>query len=121
VLAGDDVGTLFPAHRDAPSRRRRWIAFGTASHGALHINRGARDALVDRQASLLAPGVVKVDGHFPSGAVLRIVHDDCELGRGVCKHSRTEVDEAIASEQRGRPLLHRDDLVLHADPLREPT
>jgi len=119
ILAGDDEGTLFPPGT-APSRRRRWIAFGTAAQGTLHVNDGARDALVDRGASLLAPGVVRVEGDFGPGAVLRVVHLGSELGRGVCGRSRAEVDTAVASGQRGKPLLHRDDLVLHSEPIRDP-
>jgi len=119
IAAGDDVGTWFPAG-PAPSRRRRWIAFATASQGALYVNTGAREALVERQASLLAPGVERVDGQFEAGAVLRVVHAGQEIGRGVCGRSRAEVDEAIASPQRGRPLMHRDDLVIHTDPVDEP-
>ena len=111
ILQGQSVGTLFPADTTL-SRRRRWIAFATAPQGSLHVNQGARDALVERQASLLAPGIVSVDGPFDEGADVTIVHDGVEVGRGVCARSSAALREQLGRAERGKPVVHRDDIVI---------
>jgi glutamate 5-kinase len=113
VLAGDDVGTVFPAVA-APSRRRRWIAYATAPLGTLHVNRGARDALVERGASLLAPGIESVDGEFEEGAVVRICCEGAEIARGLSRRSSQSLGEPEPA--RSKPVVHRDDLVVHEVP-----
>ncbi len=111
VLAGEDEGTLFPA-ASGLSRRRRWIAFSTAPQGRIDVNGGARAALQERQASLLAPGVVGVDGAFAAGAVVQIAHDGAVFARGVAKLSSDEVKASMGAGPKGRPVVHRDDVVL---------
>lgn len=106
LVAGESLGTAFPASSDPLSRRKAWLAFATAPAGSLHVNDGARDALVTRGASLLAVGVSRVEGLLAEGAVVRVVHDGHEIARGVLSR-----DPHDASEHR-RPLIHRDDLVL---------
>lgn len=115
VLRGDDVGTLFPTEGGL-SRRRRWIAFATAPQGTLHVNDGAASALVERQASLLAPGVVEVEGRFAEGAVVCIVHRGRELGRGRVALDSEALRTRIAAPGRGRPVVHRDDIVIEVGP-----
>jgi glutamate 5-kinase len=113
VLRGDDVGTVFAA---APGLRRRkaWLAFATAPSGVLEVNVGARAALVERGASLLVVGVTGVTGAFIVGDVVRITLGGVELARGVVAQSAEQVRAALASPPvgRGRPLVHRDDLVI---------
>ena len=46
VLAGEPVGTLFLPKRRVSSRKR-WLAHATAPAGTVHVNAGAREALVD--------------------------------------------------------------------------
>ena len=61
-----------------PSGRRRsprqmWLAHATTARGAVSIDEGAVKALRDRQASLLAAGVVSVSGNFSAGEPVDIV------------------------------------------------
>ena len=111
VLAGADRGTWFPA-RPGMSRRRQWLAFASAPQGTLVVNAGARDALVQAGASLLAPGVLSVEGDFQAGAVVAIACDGVDIARGVCARSSAEVASSIGSAERGKALVHRDQLAL---------
>lgn len=106
LVDGARLGTAFVATSDPLSRRKAWLAFATAPSGSLHVNAGARTALLTRGASLLAVGVESVEGVVAAGSVVRVLHNGTELARGVL--SRTP--EAAASDRR--PLIHRDDLVL---------
>ncbi len=112
VLAGDDIGTLFPAETALP-RRKAWLAFGTAPAGSVSVNAGARQALVERGASLLAVGVVAVSGAFVAGDVVRVVHEGEELARGLAARSAAELRAELDQPQsKARPFVHRDDLVI---------
>ena len=106
VVDGADVGTTFLAE-PGMNRRRQWIAFATVPSGTLEVNDGARRAVVERNASLLAPGLVRVDGTFESGAVVRLTCDGVEFARGILRCSSTE----LASRERG-VVVHRDDIAI---------
>jgi glutamate 5-kinase len=83
VLAGDEVGTWFPAAR-ALDGRRRWIAFAAATRGRLRLDAGAVRALRERKASLLAAGVERVEGDFRTGDVVELRGPaDEPVGRGI--------------------------------------
>jgi glutamate 5-kinase len=113
VLAGDDVGTRFPAE-PGMNRRRRWIAFATAPAGRLVVNDGARRAVLDRRASLLWPGITDVQGTFGSGAVVEVACGEQVFARGI-----VSIDSTALAEGLGRAkgvVLHRDDLAVLSSP-----
>lgn len=117
TLAGSDVGTWFPAS-DAPSARRRWIAWAAAARGTLHLDAGAVGALRDRGASLLAVGVTRVEGEFGPGDIVALrAPDGSSIGRGIV-HCDAATARAWASGQQPDgvrnhdALVHRDNLVL---------
>lgn len=111
IFRGEEEGTLFPAGA-RPNRRRRWLAHATAPAGTLHVNEGARAALVTGRASLLAPGVVGVEGEWEAGSVVRILCAGGEVARGLCARSSAEVRAEIGKQGRGRALVHRNDAVI---------
>jgi glutamate 5-kinase len=110
VLSGEDEGTLFVPQPGRLRGRKRWIAFFHHPQGALFVDAGARKALREGGKSLLPPGVVRCEGDFAAGSVVRICDPDgTEFARGIAKYGAAEV--------RGRKLsrvelVHRDDLVI---------
>lgn len=117
VLAGDDVGTLFPA-REGMDARRRWIAFAVAPRGTLHLDAGAVDAVRTRGASLLAAGVERVEGRFRRGDVVDLVGPEGRrVGRGMVNWDATTARAwcrgVPPDEIKNRDaLVHRRHLVL---------
>lgn len=111
VMRDDDVGTRFPAASRRPSRQR-WLALATVPEGTLHVNEGARRALVERRASLLQPGIIAVEGSFGPHAVVRIVHDDTEIARGQCTRNAATITAALGSTERDQVVVHRDALAI---------
>ena len=76
VLAGKDVGTFFKPQNPMPAVER-WIAYGAAVKGQIHVNEGAKKAILDG-SSLLPVGITRVVGHFNVGDVVSIV-DECKV------------------------------------------
>ncbi len=81
ILEGKKVGTFFKAQPRMPAVKR-WIAFGASVNGQIHVNEGAKNAIMEG-SSLLPVGVTKVVGHFRIGNVVSIVGEDgIEFARG---------------------------------------
>ncbi len=111
LLAGQDVGTLFPPETSLGARRS-WLAYATVPAGRLEVNDGARAAVVERNASLLPIGVTTVHGTFESGSVVSLTHEGVEFARGMCAVSAAEADRLRAEPGPHRALVHRDNLVI---------
>ena len=103
--------------------RKRWIAFGRAAKGALCVDGGACDALLHKGTSLLAVGVLAVEGAFEMGEAVS-VQDDAgnALAQGLSNYSSQEVDlikgcrsteiESILGYKDYDEVIHRDNLVI---------
>ncbi len=66
-------GTFFEPHTEKLAARKRWLAFFTQPRGELVVDKGAREALTDKGKSLLARGIVAIDGNFQAGDAVDIV------------------------------------------------
>ena len=120
ALSGADVGTLFLPKRSL-SGKRRWIAWAALPAGAIHVNDGARAALVSGKASLLPAGVTRLEGDFEKGDVVRILDaSGAEFARGQVNYGRGDAELLVgrrSGEARGAPrgydaLVTRNNVVL---------
>jgi glutamate 5-kinase len=115
VLAGEPLGTLFPAIAERLTTRKHWIAYALRPRGAAVIDDGAIEAITARGRSLLCVGVVGVRGAFVGGDPIALVDlRGREIARGLARVSSSEAARlAAAPRPLGSELLvHRDDLVL---------
>lgn len=122
ALQGEPLGTLVVPNAPRGARRRE-IAFAAKRKGALVVNDGAVEALVNRKASLLPVGVVEVEGHFEEGDVVEIRDGSGRVhGRGLVNYDAPDC-RALAGKKsteiattlgwRGYDaLITRDNLVL---------
>lgn len=122
ALAGEEVGTFFPARKKRRPRRLLWLAFAAEPRGALHVDAGAMRALTAKKASLLAAGVREVSGTFAEGEPVEILGPEGEaLGRGFVGYSSAQLQREAghSSEESGhqeqRPVVHRDHMMLTID------
>ncbi len=100
-------GTTFHPRPERLSARKSWIAFAVASHGSLHINQGALQALENHGRSLLRVGVESHDGTFAEGDAVDIKGPDGQIvAKGLVRVS----SEAFSDGDD--VVVHRDDLVL---------
>lgn len=120
---GTASGTFFMPQALSLAARKRWIAFFEKPSGALHLDAGAVDALLERHSSLLAKGVVSCQGNFdegsvvtlhaPSGKVLGrgIVTYDAKTLSGILGEDSHEIQDRLPHRSRFE-VVHRDSLVL---------
>jgi len=114
VLAGEDVGTLFPSAHRRLSARKHWIAYTLRPRGVVILDAGAVRA-VARRKSVLSVGVLGVRGAFGPGDSVAIVDQQgLEVARGLSKLSST--DAAHIAGRRGNDeaqvVVHSHDLVV---------
>lgn len=110
VTAGEVEGTLFLPKPRKMQGRKRWIAFFHHPKGSLYVDAGAKTALRERGKSLLPPGLVRCEGRFDAGDVVRIRDiDGLEFARGLAKFSAADIAGGTLSRVE---IVHRDDLVI---------
>jgi glutamate 5-kinase len=109
------VGTRFPASSGS-SPAKRWLASADDhAAGVVRINRGAEQALLDRNrlTSLLPVGVESLEGRFKRGDVIRIINPSGNvLGCGRAQYDYEDARK-IVGQQGHKPLIHYDYLYLN--------
>jgi len=91
ILAGKEVGTCFKPQCRMPAVKR-WIAYGASVKGQIHVNEGAKKAILEG-SSLLPVGVSKIIGHFNSGDVVGIIDpDNVEFAKGNPNYNSGELN-----------------------------
>jgi glutamate 5-kinase len=113
------VGTVVLPREGRLPARKLWIGFAVPASGVVRVDEGARQALRERNVSLLPAGVVGVEGGFepddavelagPDGAVFAkgLVRVAASTLRGIAGRHTADLPESIPHE-----VVHRDDLVI---------
>jgi glutamate 5-kinase len=111
LLAGAAVGTVFQPSSKPLADRKRWLAHALLPKGSLMVDAGAERALRDQGASLLAVGLIAVEGDFRAREAVRLLAaDGRELGRGLATLDSDSLRGLIGRE--GVQVVHRDQLAL---------
>jgi glutamate 5-kinase len=124
LAAGEDQGTLFvpPADRKKRSSRSRWIG-SVRPAGSIVVDGGAATALAQRNCSLLAAGIVKIEGEFSRGDVIDILGPgNKRVARGLSNYSsadcakvqgkKTSQVRQILADAAYDEVVHRDNMVV---------
>jgi len=123
ILQGEAIGTQFEPQPRPASARKRWIAHGLIPTGTLYLDDGAVKAIRNAGRSLLATGIVQVEGEFQSQeAVLLRDRSGLEIARGIVNYHSTELQQikgqqsdaiaTILGYPGAETVVHRDNLVL---------
>ena len=122
IIAGEDVGTVFPP-KDAHLRARKgWLAFGKRISGILVVDEGCVKAL-KRGSSLLAAGILATEGEYSAGSTVRVLTADYqEIARGTIAYDASAVAKIkgrktsdftdILDGEIHDEVIHRDNMVL---------
>jgi glutamate 5-kinase len=122
LARGDGLGTLLVSETPALTARKQWLADHLQLNGRLTLDKGAIQALQEGK-SLLAIGVLAVQGEFERGAAVACVcSDGHEVARGLINYGssdsrriarRASQDiEAILGYIDEPEIIHRDNLIL---------
>ena len=123
VVDGDDVGSHFVTGTKRLTERKRWIAIRTRSRGSIVVDDGAKRALMERGASLLPAGIVKVEGEFGIGARVDLLDGRGQaFAVGLVSYPASEIQrmkgrqseefQEVLGYKYVEEIIHREDLVL---------
>lgn len=123
VVDGTDVGTFFPGRVGRRRSRLVWLRFATRGAGSLLVDDGAAAALTASRRSLLPVGVREVEGTFPAGVPVDVRDPSgTVIARGLAAYASEDMRRMCGrptgelrrelGERFGRPLIHRDEMVL---------
>jgi glutamate 5-kinase len=107
--------THFVSSTKKESGVKKWLSHSdTFTKGAVIVNSGAREALMGEKAtSLLMIGVVRVDGFFKSGDIVRIIDEDGNnIGLGKAQYDSKKAEQN-AGKKLNKPFIHYDYLVIN--------
>jgi glutamate 5-kinase len=101
--------------------RKKWIISSLSSTGKIYIDQGAAQALIGGK-SLLAAGIVKIEGTFEKGENILIVDEnDKNLARGLSSFTSSEIDKIKGKQSKEienilgylskSEIIHKDDMV----------
>lgn len=123
IIEGKSVGTRFKASVSKMLAKKRWIAFSSKAKGTIVVDAGAKEALSNKNKSLLSSGIVEVDGNFTAGDVVKITDKAFkEFAKGLTNYSSSELlkikglktDEIkeVLGYKGADEVIHKDNLVI---------
>ncbi|MCX5715371.1 MAG: glutamate 5-kinase [Candidatus Omnitrophica bacterium] len=121
VLDGKSGGTLFLPASSKLAARDCWLCFSARPKGRIKVDAGAKAALVERNKSLLASGIIAVSGEFRKNDVVKILDQAGEeFARGISNYSFSEIEKikGLKTPEVSKALGYRSaDEVVHKDNL----
>ncbi|MCB0115223.1 MAG: glutamate 5-kinase [Caldilineaceae bacterium] len=123
AVAGEPVGTRFPALESPLENRKRWILAGPAPSGTLLVDAGAARALRQNGRSLLPAGITAITGVFERGDTVFVREPEGPtLARGIARYNShdlarirgcqsAEIDKVLGYAY-GPVAIHRNDMIL---------
>ena len=90
--------------------------------GNITVDEGAKNALVNKGASLLPSGITSIEGYFRPGEAITVSYENNIIAKGLAVYSANDLKliagqksqqiESILGYTLGEAAIHRDDLVL---------
>jgi glutamate 5-kinase len=105
---------------------KRWIAYGAAVKGQIHVIKGAKDAILEG-SSLLPVGITKVVGHFKACDVVSLIDEEGkEFAKGNPNYTSgelnlirglrvTEVHQKLGADCPNEVIEHRNIHLIEAE------
>ena len=121
AASGVPGGTRFAAQPGKASAFKLWLKYAKPAHGRVSVDDGAARVLRESGSSLLAVGIVAVEGEFAAGDAVEVSAAGSVLGKGIIDYSAAELARVIglrSSEVRALlpeaadEVIHRDRFVL---------
>ncbi len=123
IAAGENAGTFLAAGQEPIAARKQWLASQRQIRGRVYLDAGAVNVLAKQGKSLLAVGVIRVEGEFNRGEIVSCMDgENREIARGLINYDMEE-SAKIAGQGSDKiekllgyidepELIHRDNLIL---------
>ncbi|GIM30060.1 glutamate 5-kinase [Clostridium polyendosporum] len=122
AIEGEEIGTLFQGDECPLKRRKHWLAFEVLPQGYIYIDEGAELAIKNHK-SLLAKGIVKVEGKFDEGDPIAILNIKGEkLAHGITSYNSQDLSKILGIESNNieevlgykhyDEVVHRNNMVM---------
>lgn len=124
IMQCENVGTLFLPKKKKLANRKRWIGFTIKPKGKVYVDDGAMRALTEKGKSLLATGIVSVEGTFKKGDIISIYKkgNDMQFAKGLTNYSSEEIEKIkgcstsaiikVLGYKLYDEVIHRDNMVI---------
>ncbi len=104
IFEGEDLGTMFLPSSENLSDKKRWIGYATNITGKIIVNKGAKDALINEEKSLLPIGIIEIKNNFSKGDVVSIADEQGhEFARGIANYDSESCKKLVGK--------HSDDIL----------
>ena len=111
AAAGVAGGTRFRPDPRPLSAYKLWVRYGKPVHGRLEVDAGAKRAVVGNGTSLLAVGLLAVEGTFAAGDAVQICRSGEPFAVGISRYAAADLRQLVGT--RGvDEAVHRDNLVV---------
>ncbi len=117
-------GTFIPSLKSDISKKQHWLLFGMEKKGRIIVDRGAEEAIVHKNKSLLSSGIIDIIGEFKKGEGLYIVgmdgniismgisNLDSSLARRIKGLKSSEIKDKFGEEAVSPVVVHKDKLAV---------
>ena len=124
VMQGENIGTFFLPNEEKLTSRKKWIGYTMKSKGTIYVDTGAVCALSEKGKSLLASGIVSVEGDFNKGDIISISskEDKVIFAKGLTNYSSEEIEKIkgrstseitkVLGYKLYDEVIHRDNMVI---------
>lgn len=123
ILDGESIGTLFAPAPKRMAARQRWLMNAVRPAGTIAVDAGAARAVLSGGKSLLPSGIIRIDGQFERGSVVRVVDPEgMAVAQGISTYSSVELGwikglksseiAGVLGEKACDEAIHRDNLVV---------
>ncbi|RKX97815.1 MAG: glutamate 5-kinase [Spirochaetes bacterium] len=111
VVENENLGTVF-LPKKVLKAKKRWIAFSAKSKGKIFVDKGAKEALIFRNCSLLSPGIIDVEGEFKKSDIVEVASSEGEVfAKGMVNFDSSFINK-MKGKKIDKEIIHRDYLVL---------
>src|SRR3990172_6827493 len=124
IVQCENVGTLFLPKEEKLTSRKRWIGYTIKPKGKIYVDDGAMHALAEKGKSLLASGIVAVEGAFSKGDIVSVCKRENRtiFARGLTNYSSQEIEKIkgcstshiakVLGYKLYDEVIHRDNMVI---------
>jgi len=113
ILKTEQIGTRFIPQKKV-SKVKKWIALAKGyEKGIIYVNENAEKILKEKVSSVLPVGVIKVDGKFEKGDIIKVLNEKGKfIGLGKAEYDNKKANELIGKAHE-KPIIHYDYLFIY--------